>query len=421
MIKTIAILLLAWGAAHAAAKLPAAQEDSLIVRGLLNEEYNFFDRSIRVFLELYDRTGKVDYLVQAARDGMMEGGDNAAIIARLQRWVAKDAARSRNRQPVRLLVALYARSGALEKAERVSDRWLSQSDDPQDLLLAATLKMDLKKYAEAVKLLERAYGKSMDEKTLLQIATLQVKYLHQPQKAITLLENHLKMKAKSGAEVYFKLIGLYAGEKRLDKVLELYKKLYEIHPRKALLEKIIKLSLYTRDFDGLIRFLEARPGNEELLYMLYKEQNRYDKAIALAKERYAQTHKPKWLAEEAILIYEEAKAKKKITPQLLKRFRELFDRALEEGADESLYLNYYGYTLIDHDLDLDRGIALVRKALEQQPKNSYYLDSLAWGLYKKGRCAEARKIMEKVMATGEIKEPEIEMHWKKIKECEGMK
>ena len=101
----------------------------------------------------------------------------------------------------------------------------------------------------------------------------------------------------------------------------------------------------------------------------------------------------------------------------MQKFRALFDRALKEGADDSLYLNYYGYTLIDHGLDIDRGIALVRRALKQQPKNPYYLDSLAWGLYKKGECAQAKKVMEEVIAAGKIKEPEIAMHRKKIESC----
>jgi tetratricopeptide (TPR) repeat protein len=154
-----------------------------------------------------------------------------------------------------------------------------------------------------------------------------------------------------------------------------------------------------------------------MLYMLYKEQNRFDKAIALAHKRYEETGQPRWLAEEAILTYEKARAEGKVSPELLKRFQKLFDRALKEGADESLYLNYYGYTLIDHDLDLERGVALVRRALKQQPDNAYYLDSLAWGLYKEGRCAEAAKVMEKVMADEGLREPEIKMHWESIQNC----
>ncbi len=400
------------------ARSTSFNEDTAIVRGLLNEEAGNYARALPIFLRLYDRTGKMEYLIHAAELSMGLKGAQKRLVTRLKTWLRRHPQASPTRQKaVRLLVVLYARSGALEKAYRTAKRWLSKSTDPKDLILAATLDVDLKHYKEAVNLLESAYGKTLDEKTLLQIATLEDHYLHNPEAAITLLESHLRMHPQSDPMVYERLIGLYARQKRFDKVLDLYRKMYEIYPSEALKEKIVKLALYRRDFGALTKFLERHPGNERLLYALYKEQKRYDRAIALAKRLYAKTHQPRWLAEEAILLYEEAKAEKKITPEVLQKFRALFDRALKEGADDSLYLNYYGYTLIDHGLDIDRGIALVRRALKQQPKNPYYLDSLAWGLYKKGECAQAKKVMEEVVAAGEIKEPEIEMHRKKIESC----
>ena len=269
-----------------------------------------------------------------------------------------------------------------------------------------------------MELLKKAYAKSSGDRILLEEVSLLEKQLKDRKEAIRLLETHLRLKPDAPVAIYFKLIELYAKENRLDKVLELYKKLYEKDPQKYFLQKIVKLSLYTRDLDGLIALLEKHSrGNEELLYRLYKEKKRFDKAIELAHRRYEETGKPRWLAEEAILRYEAARAEKKVTPQVLKTFRRLFDQALKKGLDDSLYLNYYGYTLIDHDLDLERGIALVRRALKQQPDNSYYLDSLAWGLYKLGRCEQAYRVMEKVIADEGLQEPEIKMHWESIRKC----
>ncbi|WP_456429914.1 hypothetical protein [Nitratifractor sp.] len=400
------------------ARSTSFDEDTAIVRGLLNEEGGNYTRALPIFLRLYDRTGKTEYLIHAARLGMGVKGAQKRLIARLRSWLRRHPkATPVHQEAVRLLVILYARNGALDRAYRTAKRWLSKSTDPKDLILAATLDVDLKHYKEAVNLLESAYGKTLDEKTLLQIATLEDHYLHNPEAAITLLESHLRMHPQSGPLIYERLIGLYARQKRFDKVLDLYRQMYDRYPSEALKQKIIKLALYQRNFEALTKFLQRHPGNERLLYSLYKEQKRYGKALALAKRLYAQTHQPRWLAEEAILLYEEAKAQKRVTPDVLQKFRALFDRALKEGADDSLYLNYYGYTLIDHGLDIDRGIALVRRALTQQPNNPYYLDSLAWGLYKKGECARAKKVMEKVVAAGEIKEPEIEMHRQKIERC----
>jgi len=411
-------LALALGGTLAAKESPVAAEDSMIMRALVQEEGKHYLQAQDLFLQLYRLTGKREYLVQAAKEAMMPGGDPRQVKALLEKWVATRAKVGGDLAPVRLLVALYGKERELDKAEPLVDRWLGRSGDPSDLRLAATVKMDLGKADEAVRYLQKAYEANGDEKTLLDEAGILADELHRPQEAIRLLESHLRFHPDASVAVTFKLIELYAKRNELKKVQELYKRLYEKTPEKYFLEKIVKLSLYNKDLEGLTRFLERYPqGNEELLYMLYKEQNRFDKAIALAHRRYEETGQPKWLAEEAILTYEKARKENAVTPELLRRFRRLFDRALKEGADESLYLNYYGYTLIDHDLDIRRGLALVRQALKQQPDNPYYLDSLAWGLYKEGKCAEAAKAMERVIAEQGLKEPEIAMHWESIRRC----
>jgi cytochrome c-type biogenesis protein CcmH/NrfG len=86
-------------------------------------------------------------------------------------------------------------------------------------------------------------------------------------------------------------------------------------------------------------------------------------------------------------------------------------------VDDSIYLNYYGYTLIDKDIDIKKGMKILENALNQQPDNTYYLDSLAWGYYKEGECKKAYELMEKVVAQEGLKEPEIAEHWDAIKKC----
>ncbi|WP_292656853.1 tetratricopeptide repeat protein [Nitratifractor sp.] len=416
--KPILLSLLGGGLLWAASAAGSAQEDRLIVEAIFQDEHHRFDQAETLFVKLYHLTGRSEYLVQAAKEAMLPGGDPAKVIPLLKAWISRHEAQSRDTGPVRMLVALYAKSGRLDLAEPLADKWLVHSDRPADLKLAATLKNDLGKYKEALELLKRAYAKAPDDRTLLQEVSLLEKRLNDRQEAIRLLETHLRLQPDASVAVYFKLIELYAKANRLDKVLELYKKLYEKDPQQYFLQKIVKLSLYTHDLNGLIALLEKHSrGNEALLYRLYKETKQYDKAIALAHRRYVETGKPKWLAEEAILTYEKANAQKKITPQVLKTFRRLFDKALKQGVDDSLYLNYYGYTLIEHDLDVERGIALVRRALKQQPDNIYYLDSLAWGLYKEGHCEQAYRVMEKVIAGGGNKEPEIKMHWESVRKC----
>ena len=121
------------------------------------------------------------------------------------------------------------------------------------------------------------------------------------------------------------------------------------------------------------------------------------------------------MAKKAIITYESAKDKK--DPQMIKKLISYFDRAIKEGADDSSYFNYYGYTLIDSNVDVQKGIDYIKKALAQQPNNAYYIDSLAWGYYKINQCQEAYKLMKDIPAK-EIEETiELKEHFEAIKKC----
>jgi len=395
---------------------PADTEDTLIIKALLNEESGELAQSKKIYEILYQVTGKKEYLIQEAKDTLLQKSDPAHSIDSLVKWVTAHP-QERDVALYRMLVALYIQQGSLVDAENVADAYLSVDAPIEDQVAVAALKLELGKPDEAAEILKRAYQKNEDEKILLQLADILEKNLQRPKEAAVLLDTHIEQHQDSSIGVYFKLIELYAKEKDLKKVEELYKKLYKKDPQKYFLQKIIEISLYRNDIDGVIAFLEQSPGNEEILFTFYKEKKKYNKAIATAQKIYKKTENVKWLAEEGMLVYEHAKQSRAVNPAALKKMRHLLEEALEKGLNDALYLNYYGYTLIDHDLDIDRGIVLVNKALKQDPTNTYYMDSLAWGLFKKGKCDKAYKIMKQVVAKEGLAEEEIKTHWDLVRKC----
>jgi len=56
-------------------------------------------------------------------------------------------------------------------------------------------------------------------------------------------------------------------------------------------------------------------------------------------------------------------------------------------------LNYLGYILALRGENLDEAIDLVRRALDQDPDNGAYLDSLGWAYYKRGDLDEAERYL----------------------------
>ncbi|MCL2101068.1 MAG: hypothetical protein FWH22_05080 [Fibromonadales bacterium] len=81
------------------------------------------------------------------------------------------------------------------------------------------------------------------------------------------------------------------------------------------------------------------------------------------------------------------------------------EQLLSREPENHIAMNNLGYMLIDRDLDVEKGITLVDKALVLSPEEQSYLDSKAWGLHKIGKHKEALEILEKLAAAGmDVKE-----------------
>jgi predicted Zn-dependent protease len=94
------------------------------------------------------------------------------------------------------------------------------------------------------------------------------------------------------------------------------------------------------------------------------------------------------------------------------------ERLLASEPENHIALNNLGYMLIDRDIDVNKGLSFVEKALHHLPEESSYLDSKAWGLYKTGKYEEALKILERLEASG-MKANELWLHLAKV--CEALK
>ena len=399
-------------------------EDTYIVKALLAKEHRDLKTSSQIFTYLYDKTGKYEYLIQALADAGDSGKISDELLNRAEHFIIDKHTKKQKEFIATFLAKIYALRGNIKKSDEIIKKYLSNTNNKEILKALYKIYMQQKRYEDAYKILKKRYSSPPTEYEIMDEAEFLYDTLGKKSEAKKLLETYINMHKDKDTDpnIYLKLIDFYIQDKDINNILRVYEKLYNRYPKKFILKKIIKLYLYKKDINGLISFLKKHEkGNEELLYMIYREKRDIKNALKTADKLYKSTKKPKWLAQKAMLMYEEAKKNQKITPQFLKKFSEYFDKAIKEGADDSIYLNYYGYTLIEHNLDIKRGIKLVKKALKQKPNSYYYLDSLAWGLYKEGKCNEAKRIMEKVTKLGGLKESEIKEHKIKIDECANKK
>jgi len=68
---------------------------------------------------------------------------------------------------------------------------------------------------------------------------------------------------------------------------------------------------------------------------------------------------------------------------------EFYEKALDLDQDNATALNSLGYVLADTGLDKLKGLRLCRKAVDKNPQNPAYLDSLGWAYYRNGKLKEA--------------------------------
>lgn len=85
---------------------------------------------------------------------------------------------------------------------------------------------------------------------------------------------------------------------------------------------------------------------------------------------------------------------------------ELLEQVLDEFPDDAMALNALGYLWADRNENLPRAHQMILRALEQDPENGAYRDSLGWVLYRQGRFDEAVSELERAIEL----EPAWEIH-----------
>ena len=88
-------------------------------------------------------------------------------------------------------------------------------------------------------------------------------------------------------------------------------------------------------------------------------------------------------------LYDESKDKDKTIEHMRK--------AIELNPEYAEALNYLGYTYADMDVELDQAEQLIIRALEIEPNDGFYIDSLGWVYYRKGDYRRAIEQLEKAV------------------------
>jgi tetratricopeptide (TPR) repeat protein len=89
----------------------------------------------------------------------------------------------------------------------------------------------------------------------------------------------------------------------------------------------------------------------------------------------------------------------------MKKFEEsdaLYEEAIHIDAANHLVLNNYAYSLAERGVQLERALTYARKAVETQPENPSYLDTIGWIYFRLGQYTEAERYVKQAISKGEV-------------------
>ena len=87
----------------------------------------------------------------------------------------------------------------------------------------------------------------------------------------------------------------------------------------------------------------------------------------------------------------------------LHRYQEsdsLYERALKLDPRSHLIQNNYGYSLAERGMQLERALQMSLQAIEAEPNNESYLDTVGWVYFKLGHYDQAQQYISKAIAAG---------------------
>lgn len=190
-------------------------------------------------------------------------------------------------------------------------------------------------------------------------------------------------------------------QRRLQAAIDVYSQIAPTAPLKRQAEIRAALALDTLDRTDeaktrMDKLIKADPTDSAALSSLgdvlrfrkrYAEAaDYYSRAISVAKSDFSGTWR---LYYSRGMTYERLKKWEKAEPDFLK--------ALDLFEDQPLVLNYLGYTWIDMGINYEKGLEMIRKAVDQRPQDGYIVDSLGWAYYKMGRYKEAVEELERAV------------------------
>lgn len=375
-----------------------------------------------IYLKLYEESKAPVYTRQAAVAYITMGDLSAALqYALIYQNITKD---TKDISTSKIIADGYIRRGEIEKAIGMIEEIKKEEDTPELDNILGTLYLNQKQLDKALGLLLDYYEYSQDEETLKKILAIYFSQ-NQNEKALNQLESYLRKKQCS-QDLCEKAIEIFNQFQRNKDAKEIFSKYYQKNPTVQNAKNYLRILLNQRLFDEAETVAKNYPFDRQFLLDLYVMQNKFQEASLQAQKIYEEKKDVKYLAWSTIYAYQ---GDPSMTEQKLKEIianltKAIHSREAQLQADnenpnneDAFFYNFLGYILVEYDVNVKKGIGLIKKALKISPNSLAYIDSLAWGYYKLGDCLQAQNIFSNIPKDQIKRDSELNTHFEAIRQC----
>ncbi len=239
--------------------------------------------------------------------------------------------------------------------------------------------------------------------------------------AIATYQKMIDMGGDSAIRGYQSEVDAYRSGQQFDKSLEVARKAVAANPKKRELKLMLAGELADR-------------GKSDEAFAIIKSliTNTADDRMVLVAEAQMDIRLRRWKdAEDALAKAEPLSTQKTDKIYLLflrgelaerqKHFEtaeQYFKQVLEIDPSNAMTLNYMGYMLADKGTRLPEALKMIRKAVDQDPANGAYLDSLGWVYFKMGEYELAEANLRQAVARNQT-DPTVHEHMGDLYEKTG--
>jgi len=154
-----------------------------------------------------------------------------------------------------------------------------------------------------------------------------------------------------------------------------------------------RLKQYPEAITHLTQAVTINPKQPEahiVLGLTYLQKDQFDDAAKALEEGISQNPKSADLYFNLGTVYDK-----------LNRFDDVvraMETAIKLDPHHADALNYLGYSYAERGVKIDQALSLTKRAVALKPSNGYYIDSLAWALFKSDLLTEALTEMKRAVA-----------------------